>query len=381
MLIATVVGFYLGVNGRVNALPTYVAALAFIPFILIRPTSLTSTNRVIALLTLLLFVYLSMSTFWSEGSSALARLKFFGEAYLTMVFIFGTAFMSTQFPGFLKWFLIMTVLSAAIACTYSIFLHFFLPDYQPLVENRLFSMGRLHNPVIAGLSYSVAAIISINLIFLPLGRSRILWVFCTLVLLAGIILTGTRSAIVGLLFAIPFSIILQGALSNRNRMLILIVLGCGSLMAALLSWQLGFWEGMVHRASSYRPEIWREVIASVLSSNLLIGNGIATSSKMVIDGFTFDHAHSIFFSTFYYGGLVGLAILLGIIASSFYALHKLEPNPVVILSISLLVFAIVALSFDGNSLIEKVNYLWIVFWLPISMVLLATDSNDAIDLG
>ncbi len=380
MLVLTVVTYYLAGNGKINNFPTYLAALAFLPFIIVRPDCFSSFNKPILSLIIIFLLYLCTSVYWSNNTSGIVLAKYAGYFFLLITYVLGIALMSSQFPSFLKWLLVISILSATISSIYSMFLYLALPDYQPLIEKRLYSLGRLHNPVIASLSYGMAATLCANFLLIHIGRIRVLWAICLVILLLAIMLTETRSVWFGLIISLPVALLLQENLGSRRKITvllsafgILVVLGSGT-------WAMGYWDEILHRAYSYRPEIWLTTIQNTLATNLLFGNGIVTSSDLTFDGYYFQHPHSIYIATFFYGGVVGLGLLLLLIATCFWQVLKVRLSPLAILATSSLSYAAVVFFFDGNRLLTKVDFVWIAFWLPVALCLIATLRNGAIDI-
>ncbi len=381
MLVLTVVTYYLAGNGKINNFPTYLAALAFLPFVIIRPDCFSTFNKPILLLILIFLFYLCSSAYWSSGTSVTILAKYPGYFFLLITFILGIALMSSQFPSFLKWLLVIGILSATISSIYSMILHMTLPDYQPLIDKRLYSLGRLHNPVIASLSYGMAVTLCANFLLMHVGRIRILWAACLALLLFAILLTETRSVWFGLMVSLPVALFLQENISIKRKMTILFA-GYGIMLLVMWStWSMGYWEEMFHRGTSYRPEIWLTTIQNTLGSHLFFGNGIVTSSELIISGYDFQHPHSIYISTFFYGGLIGLGLLVLLIATCFWQVLKVRLSPLAILAVSSLSYSAVVFLFDGDRLLTKVDFMWIAFWLPIALCLISTVKNGVIEIN
>lgn len=381
MLVLTVVTYYLAGNGKINNFPTYFAALAFLPFVIIRPDCFSTFNKPILLMTLIFLLYLCSSAYWSSGTSATILAKYPGYFFLLISFILGITLMSSQFPSFLKWLLVIGILSATISSIYSMFLYLTLPDYQPLIQQRLYSLGRLHNPVIASVSYGMAVTLCANFLLMHVGRIRILWAACLALLLFAILLTETRSVWFGLMVSLPVALFLQENMSIKRKMAALFA-GYGIMfLAGWSTWSMGYWEEMFHRGTSYRPEIWLTTIQNTLGSHLFFGNGIVTSSELIISGYDFQHPHSIYISTFFYGGLVGLGLLVLLIATCFWQVLKVRLSPLAILAVSSLSYSAVVFFFDGDRLLTKVDFMWIAFWLPVALCLISTLKNGVIEIN
>ena len=380
MLLLTIVTYYLGANGKINNFPTYLAAVAFIPFIILRPDSLASFSRPLLLLIAVFLLYLAASAAWSDNASPLLLAKYLGYAFLLLSFVLGIGVISSQYPDFLRWLLLVMVLSATVSCSYSIFLYFYLPDYQPLIEQRLYALGRLRNPVIAALSYGIAVTVCANLVLLHSHWKRFLWSVCLTILLGGILLTETRSVWVGLIVSIPASVLLQKNISLKNKAVIVGSFFAIVAITLVTTWFAGYWDEVLHRAMSFRPEIWMKTLHDTYQVNLIIGHGIASNSELIIGDLTFQHAHSIYFATFFYGGLVGVVLLLALISACFRELVQSRNAPLVVLALSTFLFAVSSLFIDGDLLLEKIDFHWLVFWLPVALCLVATTRDSADDI-
>ena len=380
MLLLTIVTYYLGTNGKINNFPTYLAAIAFLPFIIIRPDSLASFSRPVVLLITVFVLYLVASAAWSDNAGPLLLAKYSGYAFLLLSFVLGIGVISSQYPDFLRWLLLVLVLSATISCGYSIFLYFYLPDYQPLIEDRLYALGRLRNPVIAALSYGIAVTVCANLLLLHSHWMRFLWSLCLAILLLGILLTETRSVWLGLMVSIPASVLLQKNIPLKTRTIIVGGFFLIVIITIAATWFTGYWDEVRHRAMSFRPEIWMKTLHDTYQANLILGNGIASNSELTIGDLTFQHAHSIYFSTFFYGGLVGIALLLALIGVCFRELIRPAMTPLLVLALSTFLFAVSSLLIDGDRLLEKIDFHWLVFWLPVALCLAATTRGSADDI-
>ena len=377
MIALSVVTYFLATNGKINNFPTYLAALAFIPFIAIRPGYVVSLSRPIIPLIIVFLLYLVLSATWSENTRPILVATYLGYAFLLASFVLGIGVISNQYPDFLKWLMVLTVLSATISCCFSIFLYFWLPDYHPLIEERLYSLGRLRNPVIGALSYGVAATICANLALVHARWMRFLWSACLATLLLGILFTETRSAWVGLIISIPACVMLQREISVRAKYSMLVTFFLILTVTMIATWLMGYWDEVLHRALSFRPEIWLKAVRDTTQENLILGKGIASSSRLLIDGISHHHPHSIYVSTFYYGGLTGALLLVTLISACLKELIKKDFTPLVILALSTLLYAVSTLMIDGNRLLEKIDFHWLVFWLPVALCLVATGEENS----
>jgi O-antigen ligase len=145
----------------------------------------------------------------------------------------------------------------------------------------------------------------------------------------------------------------------------------------IATWLMGYWDEVLHRALSFRPEIWLKAVRDTTQENLILGKGIASSSRLLIDGISHHHPHSIYVSTFFYGGLTGALLLVTLISACLKELIKKDFTPLVILALSTLLYAVSTLMIDGNRLLEKIDFHWLVFWLPVALCLVATGEENS----
>ena len=96
---------------------------------------------------------------------------------------------------------------------------------------------------------------------------------------------------------------------------------------------------------------------------------MTTDSEFQLPELLIQHPHSAFIATFYYGGVVGLALYLGLILRAIQSLGAMGQNNAQLLGSMLLAFGLTATILDGNELIAKVNYLWFLIWLPVGLAL------------
>ena len=117
-----------------------------------------SLNFPVAGMTLLFLTYLTLSVVWSDNDQNFFHTLI--EALLVLTFCLAIPISIARFSGFLNLVVNLSIMASAINCAYSIYLHYALPQYQPLPEPRLYALGRLSNPVIGALSYGFAIILS-----------------------------------------------------------------------------------------------------------------------------------------------------------------------------------------------------------------------------
>ena len=320
--------------------------------------------RAVLLMTVFVLQYLALSACWSESGSLLLVPKFQGYAALILVFVVGLAISVRRYDQFLVMLAALTLAAAAVSASYSVYLHFALPEYQPLPERRLYALGRLSNPVISAAAYGFACMLGLWLLIQQqpmLQRLILVGVLCLLGLV--ILLSDTRAVWLALGVGASTGV----ALCLRDRTLlgfsvVFVVIGLVALLA------IG-WEDVARRGLSFRPEIWSEFVGRSVAANPVFGVGSGTGSYWQTPALTFKHPHSVFVSTFFFGGIVGLALFLGLLAACARLVQQAQDSTVRTLAAMLLSYGIVFGIFDGNNILTKIDYLWWLIWMPVGVCL------------
>lgn len=359
--------FFLAENGRANAFATYIVGLGVIGALFqpdTRKELLTLPLPVLVVLVIFL-EYLSVSAWWSDVGSLHTVIRFQGYSVLIVTFIAGFYLAGRRFENYLHIMAGLVTAAAMVSAGYSIYLHFALPEYQPLPEPRLYGLGRLSNPVISAVSYGF----SVALAFWLLLQRRDLWL--RLLLAAGIVsllvaisLSGTRIVWLALACAVGVALSLE---TGRNGWLTLGV--AGTVLGAVAIFSLG-WEDLAKRGLSFRPEIWAEFARRSAEANPILGAGSGAPSYWVTPELTFRHPHSIFVSAFFFGGIIGLGLLVALIVLAARYAWQSPPSPVRTLAVMTLSYGVVVGLIDGDNIVTKIDYLWWLIWFPLAVVMM-----------
>ncbi|MDA0272234.1 MAG: O-antigen ligase family protein [Proteobacteria bacterium] len=358
--------YFLIKSGSGNSFSTYFLALAMVPLVALQARALKVDWALVGL-TALFLVYMAFSVAWSSSDERV--IKALAEALLVVTFCLSIPMSAERFHWFLNTLVVLVILAAVVNCGYSIYLHFALPEYQPLPEPRLYSLGRLSNPVIGSLSYGFATVLAVYMMMTEERRvAKIVYALAVLFFLWAIVLTGSRGAYLALAAGVSVGVFLRYPGKYKIQMLgVVFTLVALSLTAYLF---LGP-ELLFKRALSFRPEIWTEFVSRTMAVNIWIGVGMATDSTFQLPELLIKHPHSLFVATFYYGGVLGLLTYLAMIVksmSSLYLNKEKEPG-LRLLGAMLLAFGLTATALDGDEVVTKVNYLWLLIWVPVGIAM------------
>ena len=312
----------------------------------------------------LLLAYLASSTLWSEPWGARAALSQGIRSLLVFSFVVAVA------EGFrVDWFRArmtrMFGLLGAIAALVAIVV--FLIDRPP--DGRLNGLGQLDTHVEAAMVFAVAFVCLLSAVR-EVAERRWLHYLAAAVLLAAVVLSGSRNAIVALGLGslalylshridrpAPFVAIAAATLVGIAVVLALVLALAPDLTAALLP-----------RGGSFRVEIWTALLDRIASADAWwFGMGALTPTEVVIDGFEMLHAHNVYLAVLYEGGLVGVALLGFVLVSTFNILARQYTRAEAKLAIAVLSIGLPGFFLDGASLVDKIGWVWLLFWLPVAI--------------
>lgn len=368
-LILLPIAYFLAPTATASFFPSYLIGLLGLWLIGAELSTLRRVRLTSFLLLALFFTLLTSNHLAGHGLDVTAR--YFGYALLILTYIFGFYVCASRVSWFLQTFMITTVIAAAISSFVSISLYFSL-DYQPLDEPRLYALGRLNNPTISAISYG--SILCLVLSFSAETREtglRALSGIVALCLITAIILAESRGAWLALAASVVVILALHKWKSKKQFLAVVATFTVALLTLSFFLYQQGHTDVFLRRSFSFRPEIWEATLNAWLNVSVIFGAGIATKIDLTIPPNRFMHPHSIYLSTLYYGGILGLLCFIALLGRLLWLIKSRTDRNLAVYATPLLMFGLVVLIFDGNKLIEKVDFLWLCLWLPIALLLVA----------
>lgn len=240
---------------------------------------------------------------------------------------------------------------------------------------RLNGLGRSENPVQGGSLYGFALVAAFWLYIgstrsggiggvpptIYLKERRIEWVCCWGILLLALLATGSRGALLAALLG--HGILLYYTCRGvRNIRPLHAFVGIAIVGASAVSVD---WSALLSRTDSFRLQIWQQAWEAWAQQPLL-GLGYRAPFSMVLPyGAMITQPHSIFITALYYGGVMGLAVLLLMQGTALLQAWRQHNG----LALALLVYGMVLGLVDYNLLLVNTEIEWLFYWLPIGMVL------------
>jgi O-antigen ligase len=123
------------------------------------------------------------------------------------------------------------------------------------------------------------------------------------------------------------------------------------------------------RGDSFRAEIWAATLERILEGGPWFGVGILTDDEVQVGEQLMLHPHNLYLAVFYQGGLVGLALFVGLLLATFSTLFRHYQDQDAKLALGVLGIAVPAYMLDGFELIDKVGSTWFLIWLPVAVAL------------
>jgi O-antigen ligase len=230
--------------------------------------------------------------------------------------------------------------------------------------SRLVSFAQIDNSNTMGVVYGLFALLAMHFLLsaVSVGERSVL-VLAAVVLLAVVVLTQSKNAFVatvtGLLALTSWR---HGYRNLLVGMLLLAMLAalCGTPLAQRFMTDQDLSIGL-------RLEMWGAALAQISQAPLL-GHGQCSTMQLPAGTTTFSHPHSIYLATAWYGGLVGLLLLVWVLVLAFRQALAWRKNYHHTLFLALLIYASLAISVDFDGIITRPREPWLYFWLPLALL-------------
>ena len=125
---------------------------------------------------------------------------------------------------------------------------------------------------------------------------------------------------------------------------------------------------LFERGPGLRPLIWAAVWDEAQSAPVF-GHGLASTLSVGISGYTFETAHNAFLMLFWQGGAVGVMIFLLLLVVAFRHAWSWGQQQGDFSVFCILIFAGRTMMTGVDTLIERPRDQWMLFWLPLALLL------------
>ncbi len=323
----------------------------FTPFILIIPYE----RRIIPFSKLLgIFIFLSLyfflQTFFYSGKDSILsvckHILYVGSFYLV------TLYLLEKYSHKIQSIQNGLIFLAAASALFSLFYFY----YQHDLQQRLYGLGLLYVPVDAASLYAIAMLFALFSLF-HTPSNKWLWVAISIFIIY-IFFSQNRGTMVSL-FVVGGVLLF---LFKRYIALSVIVIFSIVMAVCILNELLPIeW---LYRGT-FRWEIWQIIFQKIVQQPWLGHSLRAASDLYLANGMYIQHPHNLYIATFYYGGIIGLGILITLLFSAIYQAYQWGKITKDYCFLALLLLSSTMVMFDYNQLFDNPQVLWFIFWVPI----------------
>lgn len=352
-LTAYLMGFFIPISSNLQNNLFYLAVL--LPFLLIVEKSFLfriAASRIVVLTIFYTFYLVVRTFFYTPGSLADAF------DYLRYLFSFGCFFIicvalfeQSDFRLKLNYVALWALFWGCCGIVYFYHDHGF--------GERLQLFASTDHLIIAACLY---AAISIFALFPPRNSSKMLITTVGVLLFVCVALSGSRGPLLATVMAL-----LAGHLrAGRKWVLIFPLILVAGVWISHYSGLFAI-DRIVEMSSGYRLDIWGHILEEIWQSRQwLFGNSLLAEEIVTIGTKNFDHAHSGYLGTFFYGGLIGLLLLIATVVIAGRHVWVTGKNGNHSLKTALWVFALLIIATDSHKLLDTPGPLWLYFWIPMA---------------
>ncbi|MDC0996083.1 hypothetical protein OAT01_10190 [Pseudomonadales bacterium] len=357
-------GFFLLPSSKANSFPVYVVAILMI--LQIGKGLLVSYKSLVFCLFSVLLAYTSLSVFWSSGLDPSDIFSYFGEVLLVYLMLMAIDKCSRRYDSFIS----LLFKSIVALATTSVFVIEAQQGGRETVSSLI--GGRLSTDTVAAIAYGFAMISACHLASnMSQSFERFVWSTCFLTLLYACYSLDTNYvwlAVVGSIVVVSVSKVWE----NRSSHFVF------GWIASTICLMIAFLYLFDLVLVSERQLIWQSVVDVSYEGTPFFGSGALTEIVPVLDcpitsnllnDFTncsFHHAHNMYVSTMFHTGIVGLGLFLALLIVSFGASIESSRRERWLV-LSLLGYGATVFLFDGSQYISKLDFVWMVFWLPVGL--------------
>lgn len=309
------------------------------------------------------FSYVLLSSFWSGvgGWDYLEKVK---HSFYIFLFVYALSRYSDYSDG--VWLFVISLGIAFSIEVYSIFHYISLHGFTIWMERfpRIYGLIGIENPIYISsiIAISTVAIVSS---FDRIGKSPLLLACAFIICAVVIIPLQTRASLLGL--CVGFLILL---FQMRKYKLLIGFILIGMVVGLFLLTEIDRF------ASNKYPrlDIWLYAYDRVVSScSFIFGCGFLSDFEISLHGRNYSQFHSLFLSQFFYGGLLGFVIFIGVVLFTLYKMYMVKSKwlPVLCAGLTMLLTM-------RHEIINNPDITWILLWSPIGLsgVLLSSSLKE-----
>lgn len=332
---------------------------AVLGFLVTRSEMVERLRQPAFLFFLLLAVWVLISLGWAEGekvSESLVKRPFY-----ILLFMVGLTYLLAVHPVLAT----RSVLLASVIVV-AFFVAWTAPEFiqTRTPESRYIGPGSLIYPLLTSHVLGLLFVFSMASILLSPNFDRFAWL-CLLacpLLLLGIVLTGSRTPLVGIAAVVGWLCFVR---PSRRTLGLVAIMAALALVAYLIQPAI-----FTSRGVSWRPEIWSAAISKIMAQPL-IGYGFAGNTEFFVEKMqmSWRDPHNIMLAVALELGFIGLAIWIAMHTSALYACFVRRDNTDVVIASCLVIFGLGAGLTEGGNFYSRPNESWFITWIPLGFAI------------
>ena len=317
-------------------------------------------SRVFSLIVVYL-AYLILTNFWGVNVNLMNIAVQLKHLLYVLAFITASIVIEACYPE--KSDRLLVVLAWVATCAFLLSILWWYDTHAFPTERLSDMLGRMRNPILAGCIAGLACLAFYENLLLHNNVYRHIIVGSAFTLnLVFIILSQSRTALAAL---VPALLILAIPHFRRHAPMIVVV----GAIAAVLGFTLQDTLIAGINRNSYRLDIWRATLDNA-TAHLWWGQGyFCDTLALKIDGLDMQHAHNAYLATLRDGGLIGFALLFGVVAAAVQRAWRQAQASQRYLNLALIGYGALAVFFDNDRLVDNPEELWVFFWYPLCRII------------
>ena len=320
-------------------------------------------------LLIVLFTFIVLSFSWNN--TEVNDAKHLKQLLLILTFTFSLIYLNLKNKDIIIQILLIASIIYAVMSIYSIIDLYLIQNVS--INTRLIGSGNLSNPLLSSHIYGIFTVFIVGYyIATPKTvQKSILLAFIFISLLSFVLLTHSRTALVGLASAFVLLLWMQ---RSRKALYVAVIIFVIAAIFTIINF-----ENISSRGFSSRPELWALTFEK-LSLHPVLGYGIGSELLIYIESLdtTFSEPHNIHLGLTYFLGGIGLFIWLLFLSSLFVFVIKNKHIPLVTIGGLMLIYGMMAGLTEGSNFFTRPKEIWFLTWLPISLLLVSEFSQSAL---
>lgn len=307
------------------------------------------------------------TSLFGDGVSGSLLWKNIRYVAAVLVFITIVAHLASRDGDFLRLLFLWLAPVAALAAIRDVgtFSHWSVTEMLTVRLQGTKGLSLYYNSNVVGLMYAMPCVGAVAMMATRRLRSWqfVLLFVSALVLLAAVLLSGSRGSLMAALGGIGVAVLLA---ANWRIAVAVAALLAIAAVAALLTPLAG---ELVQRKDSLRFELW-PVYLHMVTLKPWLGYGLAFDTRVILpSGMEVMNGHNIFMCAAVRGGVIAAlalaAVVLAAAASGWRAFRKSGE----VTALALLASCLAASAVDYEIIPSDLSYLYILFWLPVAICL------------